>query len=147
MQGIRWLGLFFLDMFLPFGLRSAPFIFTSLMDLFVWACITLYNFPNLSHFVDDFIYVALLEDAFASYERFQITAASFGVPFKPSKFVPPSPKIEYIGFLLDAPSMTISLPLTSAIVSFLLCQTSLLLLRHRASHSCVRARITKPNPC
>jgi len=80
MQGICWLGLFFLDMFLPFGLRSAPFIFTSLMDLFVWACITLYNLPNLSHFVDDFIYVALLEDAFASYERFQIMAAPSAFP-------------------------------------------------------------------
>lgn len=110
MQGICWLGLFFLDMYLPFGLRSAPFIFTSLMDLFVWACINIYNLPNLGHFVNDFIYVALPDDAHISYKHFQTTAKTFGVPFKSSKFVPPSPHIEYIGYLLDAPSMTISLP-------------------------------------
>ena len=110
MQGIYWRGLFFLDMYLPFGLRSAPYIFTSLMDLFVWICNHHYNLSNLSHFVDDFIYVAPPSEAWSSYKNFQNIASIFGVPFKVSKFIAPSPSIDYIGFHLDAPSMTISIP-------------------------------------
>ena len=37
-------------------------------------------------------------------------ANDFGVPLKPSKLVPPSPTIEYIGFQLDTLEMTISIP-------------------------------------
>ena len=110
MQGIYWRGLFFLDMYLPFGLCSAPYIFTSLMDLFVWICNHHYNLSNLSHFVDDFIYVAPPSEAWSSYKNFQNIASIFGVPFKVSKFIAPSPSIDYIGFHLDAPSMTISIP-------------------------------------
>jgi hypothetical protein len=47
--------------------------------------------------------VALSDNAYASYKRLRIMAASFGIPFKSSEFVPPSPYIVYIGFLLDVP--------------------------------------------
>ena len=111
MQGIYWQGLFFLDMFLPFGLHSAPFIFTSLMDLFLWICIDKYNLPNLRHFVDDFIYAAHSNNmAWRSFQMFKLTATHFGVPLKPSKFIEPTTTIEYVGLQFDAPNMTISLP-------------------------------------
>ena len=110
MQGIFWLGFFFIDMYLPFGLRSAPFIFTSLMDLFVWICIQEHALINLRHFVDDFVYAAPPPDIHNSFDKFRALAILFGVPFKPSKFVPPTPIIEYVGFVLNAPNMTIDLP-------------------------------------
>ena len=31
--GMQWRGKYFVDLVLPFGLRSAPFIFTSIVDL------------------------------------------------------------------------------------------------------------------
>ena len=31
--GMKWCGLYFVDMVLPFGLRSVPFIFTSIADM------------------------------------------------------------------------------------------------------------------
>src|SRR3954447_25530634 len=97
-------------MYCPFGFRSAPFIFTSLMDLFAWICRTNYHLPNLAHFVDDFIYAAPQLEAERTYARFQLVASNFGIPFKQSKFIAPTPTIEYLGFIFDAPSMSISLP-------------------------------------
>ena len=110
MQGILWLDLYFLDMYVPFGLRSAPFIFTSLMDLFVWICSSQYELHNLSHYVDDFIYITSPVEAHHTYQIFQTVVTDFGVPLKPSKLMPPSPSIEYIGFQLDAAAMTIGIP-------------------------------------
>src|SRR5262249_22670914 len=65
---------------------------------------------NLVHYVDDFAYAALPEAAQSSFSDFKALAAFFGVPFKPSKFVPPTPIIEYVGFLVDAPNMSVGLP-------------------------------------
>jgi hypothetical protein len=110
MQGISWLGFLFIDMYCPFGLRSAPFIFTSLMDVFTWICRTKHSLPNLAHFVDDFIYVASPAAAEESFQSFKAVAARFGVPFQPSKFVGPAPIIEYVGFVFNAPTLTVSLP-------------------------------------
>ena len=109
MQGIYWLGYFFLDMYLPFGLRSAPYIFTSLMDLFVWICSHHYALINLRHFVDDFIYAALPSDIHQSFTRFQNLATAYGIPLKATKLIPPTPEIEYVGFLVNAPNMSIHL--------------------------------------
>jgi len=110
MQGVFHLGRFYLDMYLPFGLRSAPFIFVSLMDLFNWICVEDHRLVNLGHYVDDFIYAASPELAAWSFAEFKSAADLYGVPFKASKYVEPTPTIEYVGFLVDAPSMSVSLP-------------------------------------
>ena len=110
MQGLYWLGLFFIDVCIPFGLRSAPFLFCSLMDLFAWICVTQYGITYLLHYIDDFVSAGPPAEAAQSFASFQEAAAFFGIPLKPSKLVPPSPSIEYVGFLVDAPSMSVALP-------------------------------------
>ena len=98
------------------GLRSAPYIFTLLMDLFTWICIKTIASFNLGPYVDDFIYAVLPNDIWRSFPN-----SRFGSPlrraFQESNFVEPTPTIEYVGFLVDAPSMAISLPQTSWIAS------------------------------
>lgn len=37
--GMRWLGWYFVDMAIPFGLHSAPFIFNPIADLLKWILI------------------------------------------------------------------------------------------------------------
>ena len=44
-----------LDLALPFGLRSAPYIFNSLADLFQWSLIHNYFVPELLHYLDDYL--------------------------------------------------------------------------------------------
>ena len=34
--GMKWCGAFYVDMFLAFGIRSAPYIFTCIADLVEW---------------------------------------------------------------------------------------------------------------
>jgi hypothetical protein len=72
--------------------------------------ITHFGLANLLHYVDDFIYAALPSDIQQSFEAFQLVADFFGVPLKPSKLVPPCPVIEYVGFQVDAPNMSVGLP-------------------------------------
>ncbi len=137
MQGIYWHGLFFINMYLPFGLHSAPYIFTSLIDLFIWICTQHHGLNNLSHFVDDFIYVASPSEAWSTFKKFQVLASDFGIPFKSSKFVPPMPNIDYISFQLNAPSMTISIPTDKhARILNLLADWSIISSKHQKPCSC-----------
>src|SRR4051794_32775494 len=103
MQGVFYLGWLFIDMYLAFCLRSAPYIFTSLMDLFTWIFIKTHRLVNLDQYVDDFIYAVLRTtsgDPFPSgsplFQRVEVHRADADLRIH--------------GVLVDAPSMTISLP-------------------------------------
>ena len=53
--GMKWRDQFYVDLVLPFGLRSAPFIFNSIADMVEWILVTSYQIPDLLHYLDDFI--------------------------------------------------------------------------------------------
>ena len=55
MLGIRWRNQFYIDLALPFGLRSTPHIFNSLAEIVEWILVNNYQIPNLLHYLDDFI--------------------------------------------------------------------------------------------
>ena len=52
--GMKWRGEYFIDLALPFGLRSAPFIFSSFADLLEWILKHNYEAQFLLHYLDDF---------------------------------------------------------------------------------------------
>ena len=52
--GMQWQGNYFVDMALPFGLRSAPYIFFSVADLAEWVLKKQYDVSFLLHYLDDF---------------------------------------------------------------------------------------------
>ena len=54
--GMRWRGAYYIDTRLPFGLRSAPKIFTALADALQWILLQR-GLPNLLHYLDDFLFV------------------------------------------------------------------------------------------
>jgi len=53
--GMQWRDHYFVDLALPFGLRSAPYIFNSVADLVEWILVNSYGIPDLLHYLDDFI--------------------------------------------------------------------------------------------
>ena len=53
--GMKWRGQYFVDMVLPFGLHSVPFIFTAIADLVAWILIHNYGVDFLRHYLDDFL--------------------------------------------------------------------------------------------
>lgn len=52
--GMKWQGNYFIDRVLPFGLRSAPFIFSSVADLLEWILRHNYGLNFLLHYLDNF---------------------------------------------------------------------------------------------
>ena len=52
--GLKWRGAFYVDMVLPFGIRSAPYIFTSLAELVEWTATQNYDVTFLMHYLNDF---------------------------------------------------------------------------------------------
>ena len=52
--GMKWRGNYFINLALPFGLRSAPFIFYSIADLLEWILKHNYGMKFLLHYLDDF---------------------------------------------------------------------------------------------
>lgn len=53
--GMKWHNHFYVDLALPFGLRSAPFIFNYIADMVEWILVTSYQIPVLLIYLDDFI--------------------------------------------------------------------------------------------
>ena len=52
--GMQWQRNYFVDMALPFGLRLAPYIFSSVADLVEWFLKKQYDVNFLLHYLDDF---------------------------------------------------------------------------------------------
>ena len=55
--GVEWNGTVFIDKFLPFGLRSAPKIFSTVADALLWI-LTKKGITKGLHYLDDFVLVA-----------------------------------------------------------------------------------------
>ena len=53
--GMKWRGHYYVDLTLPFGLRSAPYIFNSVASLVAWILPHNYQVSDLLHYLDDFI--------------------------------------------------------------------------------------------
>ena len=53
--GMKWRNLYYVDLTLPFGLCSAPFIFNAIADMMEWILVHSYHISALLHYLDDFI--------------------------------------------------------------------------------------------
>ena len=50
---MKWRSMYYVDLALPFGLRSAPYILNSVADLVEWILLNNYHIPDLLHYLDD----------------------------------------------------------------------------------------------
>ena len=53
--GMKWRGQFYVDLAFPFGMRLAPFIFNSVVDMVQWILLNSHCVSDLSHYLGDFI--------------------------------------------------------------------------------------------
>ena len=83
--GVQWRGITYTDSALPFGLRSAPKIFSAVADALQWILVQK-GVNNLLHYLDDFIFVSKSSDeAKRKMGTLVSTFASLGVPLEPTK--------------------------------------------------------------
>ncbi len=109
--GMSWDRKLFIDTQLPFGLRSAPKIFTALADAAEWIVLK-DSGGTLLHYLDDFLVIG----APASTEcatRLSTLLATFdclGLPVAPEKLEGPTTRLTFLGIELDTSAMVMRLP-------------------------------------
>ena len=110
--GMKWRGYYFIDLALPFGLRSAPFIFSSFADLLEWILKLNYEVQFLLHYLDDF-HTLGPHDSPVCRQNLDICVrqlSAWGIPFHPDKLEGPSTCLTVLGIELDSMDLRARLP-------------------------------------
>ena len=110
--GMHWQGKFYVDLRLPFGLRSSSFLFNRLADAFEWILKNNYAIPALMHYLDDYFTVGpALSPLCASHVQTMVkTADHLGIPLAPDKLEGPTTRLVFLGILIDSNLMECCLP-------------------------------------
>ncbi len=103
-------GFWWIDTFLPFGLRTAPFIFDLFAKGLHWILITVLHWHYVLHYLDDFL--AILPpsaDAVLYNTQFNDVCADLGFDVQSKKDITGT-KAEFLGIQLDTTAMEARLP-------------------------------------
>ena len=110
--GISWQGAVYVDCQLPFGLASAPAIFSAVALALEWI-LRARGVCHMIHYLDDFLLLGPpntqeCADVLAITLH---TCAELGVPLAPDKIEGPTTSLRFLGIQLDSTSLSLSLPM------------------------------------
>ena len=110
--GIHWEDKLYVDSSLPFGLRSAPLIFTALADGLQWI-LEQRGTTYVAHYLDDFVTVGPPNSDQCSTNQSIISdvCKELGIPLAPHKSVGPATCLTFLGIEIDTQAMELRLPL------------------------------------
>ena len=96
--GMRWQGQLFCDATLPFGLRSAPLIFTVVADALEWV-LRSKGASNGFHYVDDFVFIGPpgTDKCRADIQLFKNTCSDLGMLIAEDKTEGPATCLTVLG--------------------------------------------------
>jgi len=109
--GMEWQGRAYIDTTLPFGLRSAPKIFTAVADMLEWV-FRKRGVERVSHYLDDFILLGPACDV-ACQKGLDVvleTCELLGVPLAMEKLEGPTTCLTFLGIEIDTVAMELRLP-------------------------------------
>ena len=109
--GLLWENKIYIDQVLPFGLRSAPIIFSAVADALLWI-MTQRGASWAIHYIDDFLTMGSpgsteCED---NMKIMQQTADLAGLPLEPSKSEGPATSLTFLGIEMDSIENSLRLP-------------------------------------
>ena len=109
---VQWEGQVFVDKVLPFGLRSAPLIFTAVADALQWI-MSKRGVSPVFHYLDDFITLGPPQSAKCqrNLESIIETCKLTGTPLEEDKCEGPTSVLTFLGMELDSINMEIRLPM------------------------------------
>ena len=109
--GISWNGQVYIDRALPFGLRSAPKIFTAIADALAWS-LHAGGIRFVLHYLDDFLFIGAPNSLEATHaaQLATITFADLGVPVAVHKTEGPSSCVTFLGIQVDTDKGQLRLP-------------------------------------
>ena len=114
--GFQWEGIFYAERFLPFGLRTAPYLFNLFTEVFPWILEQQLQKANISatiiHYLDNFQLVLdprAITNLEQSCQIFTSLCAQVGLSIKTSKNEEGT-AVSFAGLVLDTGKMVIRLP-------------------------------------
>ena len=110
--GISILGYFFVDLCLPFGLRSSVNRFTQLASTLLWIVQTNYGITNCTHYLDDFFLAGPPSSQQCALDMCKTIDlfSNLGVPLAVDKQEGPTSCITFLGIEINSANMSIRLP-------------------------------------
>ena len=110
--GMKWQVKYFIDLALPFGLRSAPYIFSSFADLLVWILTHNYGINFLLHYLDDFHTLGPPNSPVCQNNVNTCVQlfSELGIPLHRNKLERPSTCLTVLGIELDSMTLQAHLP-------------------------------------
>ena len=111
LMGFKWMGMYFIDFRLPFGLRSSPCIFTRFADAVCWILQNVYKLPYTIHYADDYFFVTLYPDIAMMDFKLAIKAfEDLGIPIATAKTIPPTTRLPFLGIIIDSSDLSMCVP-------------------------------------
>ena len=114
---MQWEGKFYYDKVLPFGLRSAPYLFNQLSEAVEWLLLNHCGISFVCHILDDFLVIEPPSPTAPhnlacqqSLSSMLLTFRNLGIPIAPHKTQGPSTTLEFMGIVLDSDRMEARLP-------------------------------------
>ena len=109
--GMKWRGQYYFDRVLPFGLRSAPYLFNLLAEAVEWIAKQA-GILHIHHYLDDFFLAGAPDSpqCSQSLERLSGLCNDLGIPLAEEKLEGPTTCLEYLGILLDSSALEARLP-------------------------------------
>jgi hypothetical protein len=110
--GITWKGGVYIDRSLPFGLRSAPLLFTAFSDMVAWA-IHCQGVRFVMHYLDDFLLLGAPDSQEVAHSLNVTLNFLFrsGIPVATHKTEGPSTCLTFLGILIDTSLFQLRLPI------------------------------------
>ena len=111
LMGMMWEGALYVDTALPFGLRSAPKIFTAIADAAQWI-IQQDGVDFIIHYLDDYLVIGAPESEECAVALATVLRVfeRLGLPVAHNKLEGPGTRLTFLGFELDSVAMIIRLP-------------------------------------
>ena len=110
--GMQWGDQLYIDKCLPFGLRSAPYLFSQFAEALSWILRENYQVVSHIHYLDDYLLVGAANSDLC--HRYMATMLSLcqhlGIPVATNKLEGPSTSLTFLGVLIDSVKQELSLP-------------------------------------
>lgn len=110
--GISWQGRYYYDKVLPFGLRSAPYIFSQVADALQWIAQHHFGISELIHLLDDYLTAGPPQSPLCQQRLDTLLAVCdyLGVPVATEKTEGPATALTFLGITLDSDLLEARLP-------------------------------------
>ena len=109
--GMGWNGDVYIDTVLPFGLRSAPKVFNSVVDAVEWV-LRQAGVVNICHYLDDFLIMGPADSPTCAHDLSRLLRCLewLGFPVAEEKVEGPASRLTFLGIEIDADALVLRLP-------------------------------------